>query len=144
MKISFIDNSDTIIRVNNTYNNQQYAFNIDKEVYSISVDPDNWIINQSGSFVKDISFETVTTGIIQQNLISTLSIYPIPNHNEFTLKNAYNEAGLLRILNNLGQQVFIKNVQAGVNQINHNLIPGVYFVNVEFADEIYQEKLIVE
>lgn len=144
IKIDFIDNSDTTIRVRNTYNNQHYLFDIDKEVYAINIDPNNWIINRENNFVKDVNFITINTGIRNQDLITNLSIYPNPSKSEFVLNNNNNENGVLVVLNNLGQKVYSKNIIGGSNTIKHQLIPGVYFVNVEFENGVYKDKLVVE
>ncbi len=146
IKINFINGSDTIIRVKNSINNQQYTFNIDKEIYAVSVDPDNWVLNKAGSFIKNDDFTeaiNVVSGIRSEEKLN-LAIYPNPNHDFFNLENKELDGGQLNIINDLGQLVFQQEINSGMNIIHHNLPEGVYFVTVQLSSFMFYEKLLIQ
>ena len=126
IEIEFMDNTDTIIYVMHSLNGQAYVFDIDKEIYAVRVDPENWVLNQEGSFVFDASLEV--TGIDKLNQFSTMAnLYPNPSANQFML-DLTSEGAELQIIDQLGRLVLEENLKGKNHIINHELASGVYTV----------------
>jgi hypothetical protein len=121
-----MDNTDTIIYVMHSLNEQAYVFDIDKEIYAVRVDPENWVLNQEGSFIFDASLEV--TGIDNLNKFSTMAkLYPNPSSNQFMLDLTF-EGTQLQIIDQLGRLVLEKNLIGKNHIINHDLASGTYTV----------------
>jgi len=126
IEIEFMDNTDTIIYVMHSLNGQAYVFDIDKEIYAVRVDPENWVLNQEGSFTFDASLEV--TGIDKLNQFSTMAnLYPNPSINQFML-DLTSEGAELQIIDQLGRLVLEENLKGKNHIINHELASGVYTV----------------
>ncbi|MGB0881326.1 MAG: leucine-rich repeat domain-containing protein [Vicingaceae bacterium] len=87
----------------------------------------------SGTVGNDtITISNQTTGIAEQGLENSLTIYPNPNNGTFSLaikKEAI--GGTINVLNPLGQLVFSKNITQQKTTVNiPNLTKGIYFVKV--------------
>lgn len=54
-KLNYTDGTDTTIYVHQTDNVNSYSVTVPKQVNSIEVDPDNWVVNQVGSIVTSIN-----------------------------------------------------------------------------------------
>ncbi|NBW60045.1 MAG: hypothetical protein EBR41_05715, partial [Crocinitomicaceae bacterium] len=77
--------SDTLIRFNVTSNSQQfYISNFGTLSSTISVDPQNWIINNLGTIIQDNSLVNLTE-VNENNIV--LTIVPNPNNGIFTIGN---------------------------------------------------------
>lgn len=141
IEINFMDNSDTIIYVMNSYNGQAFVFDIDKEIYAVSVDPENWVLNEVGSFSKDENLEI--TGLHDLNDFNRLAkLYPNPSKNQFNieLKEDYVE---MIILDNLGRKVMEKQLDGKTHKIQHELPSGVYSVYLSTRTQEAVQQLMV-
>jgi len=76
----------------------------------------------------------------------SISIYPNPTANSFTIKiNTPKEIGVVEILNVVGEIVYSENLFGkNVYLIDANLAKGIYFVRVTDDERIAVRKLIVE
>jgi len=115
-------------------NGQAYVFDIDKEIYAVSVDPENWVLNQEDSFIFDASLKV--TGIDNLNKFSTMAkLYPNPSPNQFML-DLTSEGAQLQIIDQLGRLVLEKNLKGKNHIINHELASGAY--TVVLRNSIYE------
>lgn len=126
--VEFINGSDTTLRVYHTADGQQYLFPIDKEVYTISIDPNNWILNRDNGFAKDDNLTYVSVNDDFANY--SITLFPNPNQHSFTIQaEQLNEASIV-LHNVLGQQVLNKQKVKIGSSIHHQLEEGIYFVTI--------------
>ena len=77
--------SDTLIRFNVASNSQQfYISNFGTLSATITIDPQNWIINNLGTIIQDNSLVNLTE-VLENN--TALTIVPNPNNGIFTIGN---------------------------------------------------------
>ena len=75
--------SDTIVRVNITDNSDQFYLSDLGMVTSLSaIDPNNWIINKTGTIVQDPTFTASTESL---TVDETWKVYPNPSTDEITI-----------------------------------------------------------
>ena len=93
VKFSRIGAPDTTIRFDITGNNSQFFIpNIGNVSNVVSIDPNNWIINDVGTIDEDPSF---VVGV-QEIEVDFYSIYPNPSSGEYTIST--NDNGLQEII----------------------------------------------
>jgi aminopeptidase N len=141
IKIDFLDGSDTIIHVVNTYPGQTFLFNISKDVYAISVDPENWVLNKSNAWIEDAN-------LIHTALLSLengqIKLYPNPSKEIFTIELENSQNHKLEIFDLLGRKYFEQNINNKIEQIHHKLPSGIYVVQVSFQEQKFIQKIWVE
>lgn len=140
--IEFMDNTDTVIYVMNNANGQSFVFDIDKEIYAVDVDPENWVLNQKNNFVADASLEitSVRSDVSNQTLFT---IYPNPSEDFFTF-NAEVESGEVLILDNLGRAVMNFSIVQGSQKVVHKLSAGVYTVLLQHQGQRKAQQLLIK
>ena len=142
--IEFLDGSDTSIHVINTVNNQQYFFPIDKEIYTVSVDPDNWVLNDEGQFLKDASLSYTSIANIGGFDAGIIEMYPNPNKGMFNVK-LHTPTNLSASVYDLsGRELKTLQFSTGDNQVVLDVVPGVYFLAIEYEGVQLVEALIIE
>ncbi len=67
LKIHFQDNSDSLIRVMNTANNQEFSWTFPKQPTSFTFDPGNEIVLKQASLVQGVFYTKTWTGAISDN-----------------------------------------------------------------------------
>lgn len=129
IEIEFMDNSDTVIYVMNSVNGQSYVFDIDKEIYAVDIDPENWVLNMKNSFVADPSLEI--TGISDRAKEAILfKLYPNPSKNYFNVM-LESKMGEVQIFDNLGRLVMDFPITQGEQKVEHTLSAGVYTLLIQ-------------
>ena len=142
--VEFLDGTDTTLYVHHIASGQTFHFPITKEIYTIYLDRDNWVLNQGGDMVKNTNL--VYTGLNDYAAFDEafVRLYPNPTSAVLHLElMKANEASLV-IIDQIGRKLKTSNLQGGVNHLNLNLSAGVYFVLVEVEGKTYQEQLIVQ
>lgn len=124
VKLNFVGGGDTILRLMNTFNNQQYLFNEMAEISSIEIDPNNWILNKAGVIEEDQSLTYTSINEIENETI--IKLYPNPNNGSFTIEST--EETPYTIYDLLGKELKAGVLNAGKNQINTNAGKGMYFL----------------
>ncbi|MBK5284764.1 MAG: T9SS type A sorting domain-containing protein, partial [Bacteroidia bacterium] len=78
--------------------------------------------------------------------LSSLSIYPNPAHNTFTisLNELKIENGELKMYDVTGRVVHKQALNNQSSIINSQFSPGIYFVRVMAGEKVWQQKLVVE
>jgi hypothetical protein len=124
--------ADTTIRFDIQSNDENYVIQNMGAISNISsLDPNNWIINRTGSIVFDNAFVASTEEISKEEQIN---IYPNPNNGIFTL--TLKKAGNYKvdILDTKGrivaQKSFDKNIQIDLTKE----IKGLYLLQITSAD----------
>ena len=118
--------------------------------------PENWTLSENATgllvtgteiFADPGAASSCTpTGIADDNVITTL-VYPNPTEGAFTMKfEAFENTGMLRVFNSVGQVVFAQSVATGTStlNVNTNLKPGFYILSLENGKSIVRHNLIVE
>ena len=145
LKIKFIDQSDTLLRVMNDSNLQWSSFNFNKQPIQLVFDPNNNIVLKQGSTVVGTDEMRKTEGLyIAQNIPNpfennTVISYEIPDHSNVAI-SVYNLMGqkiktLLNEKQEAGSHIYTFN--AG------NLKTGVYYYRIEACGQVKIMKMIV-
>jgi aminopeptidase N len=109
IELFYLDGTSEIKQVRNDFNFQGYYFLSTMEVESISLDPDNWIINQEEEFIKDesFSFSVISTiAELENDLIAIEN--PFQESIRIKLKEVYNIESI-SVVNSFGTTVFEMN-----------------------------------
>jgi len=139
IRINYSDNSDTTVTVWNDEQTQQYEFELNKEISSIDIDPDKWILRKTQYNPE------LPVSIQSSNFNEDISIYPNPFTSELTINfNKISSQDIkIQILNSEGKQIqTFKNVKSKVVRWDGNTTegikakPGIYFVKIKTG---YQE-----
>lgn len=120
--------TDTIIRVNiATADNDLVIPNIPDIKNVVKMDPDNWIINKTGSITKDADFVVSTDMNVA---IDKLKIYPVPAADILTIEGDINESYTAEIIDLRG--VLLESFQfKGTSQIPVKQYPnGTYLMRI--------------
>lgn len=127
LKCNFAGGGDTTIRLTIDQNTNYFIVPMPDMVQSLSVDPNNWILNEvvSNSLNPDL-ISLSTSGI---DLEQSVQIYPNPSHTEFTIKA--NEAFDFAISSMDGRMIQKGESKANAGQINSSHFPeGIYMVHI--------------
>ena len=128
---------DTIVRFDISGNSNTFTINnIGTIASSISVDPENWIINRIGSIVQSNEL-----GLNEPIMEDEISLHPNPSNGTFQIKNLKNKAEVK--VYNLNGKVK-KTLQVNPNElININdLNKGTYIIEIELINDIKRLKII--
>ena len=137
VKFHFADGSDTTVVVQNDAVFQSFGFQFTKEVTSVTIDPDNWILKTAIWGDLDLSVE-------ENSLSNDLLICPNPVQDRFRIENSSTaEIRAINIYDLLGRLIQAEkgNVsQVEVSQVNS----GLLFVEIETDRGKVTKKIIKE
>lgn len=121
---------DTTVRVYVDHDGQEFVFNWDNPITTISIDPNQWILNQVGSVVHNTNLVSVPTIEVD----TTLNIYPVPTNNQLTVSSAKNIKGI-RLFDMTGRAIESYPGTGEKTTIDiAGLDSGAYVVEVSFRD----------
>jgi aminopeptidase N len=128
---------ETIIKLNQTANNQTFKISYTKTPTGVEVDPNNWMINKVGTIEKGEDI------VIAEN--AAVKIYPNPVHTSLNIRFTDNSYQTLQITDVLGRIVQKNALVSGttVYSIPVMLPSGLYFVRLIGKKESLTEKIIV-
>ena len=135
-KINFTTGNDTIIRLNQTQNTENYEIYLNKKVSSIEVDPDNWLLKivNSISNINDVDAQVIDS-----------KLYPNPSVKDITIESSNYLISNIKIVDIYGKVVMNKNCNNYNLNINlTSLKKGLYFVYIKTKTDIETKKLIIE
>ncbi|MCK4345560.1 MAG: T9SS type A sorting domain-containing protein [Bacteroidales bacterium] len=139
----FHSNGDTTIQVYQTENTQTFKVYLPYQVDSIQVDPNNWVLNQTGGIKK----YTAKENVLSQDICK---IYPNPSQGKFTVEIQNNSHSKLsiQVINETGQLIYerlYKNTKANsLIEIDLPDIPkGIYILRVQAGKYEYTRKIII-
>lgn len=140
LKYIFFDNSDTIVKVNNDANNQQFVFNFAKHVTSFQFDPNNQIV------LKQIESNITLVNTIED--ILGFDIYPNPSTENvnIAIRTHSPMAYELSIYNSFGQRVFSKMGSADTRFVNlplKDFAAGFYSVKLSSSNSSVVKPLVI-
>ncbi|MCD6012332.1 MAG: hypothetical protein K0Q79_2194 [Flavipsychrobacter sp.] len=115
---------DTMIRVNNYEPNQLYHFTWKKPASSISLDPENWLLDSVASITKDV---TLTAAQVVEE---TVRIYPNPTNGSWHIVGLSENSSLV-LTDVTGRVLWQKNNATSNDKVPANDLPvGVYMLKV--------------
>lgn len=135
-KISSVQ-GDTIIRLNQTANDQTFKIYYTKVPVAVEVDPNNWIINKVGAIVKGVdTIIAVQTGV---------KIFPNPVKSSLHIKLTNVSFETLQIADVQGRIVQKSSLLPGATVYTfHVVLPsGMYFVKLIGKNGSFSKKIIV-
>ncbi len=133
LRINYTDGTDTTVSVWNDEQTQQFYFELEKEVSTVSFDPDKWILRKS-------ELNTgLPVGITDNFLEDKVQVYPNPFSSELTIRlhDSYNKIAEITILDINGR--FVQNLSNissqtikwnGENSDGIKAKPGIYFIRI--------------
>lgn len=94
---------DTTIRVNISSNSDHFVIpNFDGEIANVQIDPNNWIINNNGTIIKDENYVSIP----QENKEVKINIFPNPSAGEFNIVMDDHNEKSIQIYNTQGKSVY--------------------------------------
>ena len=132
VKFEFTDGTDTTLVVQNDAVFQTFNFAFTKEITSVTIDPDNWILKNVTQGDLDLSVDEYNS--------PNLFIYPNPTEGIITVKNNVSITKI-DIFNNLGQSILSKSNQNTIDL--SELKQGLYFIKIKDENEnIFIKKVL--
>lgn len=129
--------NDTIIRFNISSNNDLFTINnLGLVNASITIDPDNWVINKVNSIVQDNNI-----GLNELTEVDDIIVSPNPNNGTFQILNL-TEKSEVSIISLNGQRVFNKLIYPKEIIDIQNIAGGNYLLEVKFKETQKRIKLI--
>jgi aminopeptidase N len=128
---------DTIIRFNINSNNELFVISeMGQITNSISIDPNNWVINQVASILQDN-----TLGSINLEEESKIEVYPNPTDGVFQILNL-NQNAEIKIFNTNGQLLLSKNIAPNDSIDIQEFSMGTYILDISFKENKRRIKLL--
>ncbi len=120
---------DTTVRVYVDQDGQQFVFNWDNEISSISIDPNQWILNQVGSIVQNPNLVSVPTLEVD----AKLNVFPVPANDQLTINSAKAIKGI-RLFDMTGRAIESYAGNGTTTTIDiAGLSAGAYVIEVSFT-----------
>lgn len=147
IKISFVGGTDTTIRIMNDMNNQQFAFNFNKQPSAFQFDPNSNIVIKAGNTtigVENISNEIPGTYSLKQNYPNPFN--PVTNINFSIPKQSFVK---ITVYDNLGREVnqLVNGLYAAgsykADFDGTNLSSGLYFYRIEAGSFVETKSMIL-
>jgi len=133
----FTDGTDTTVVVQNDAIFQTFDFAFTKEITSVTIDPDNWIL-------KNVTPGDLELSVDENMLGNNLVIYPNPVNNLLNII-AKKPINSVSINNVLGQELYNSNVDALETKIDMSAYAnGTYFIRITVGNNVTTKKFIKE
>lgn len=113
---------DTTVKINLTANNQLFKFRSNRIPTGVVVDPNNWVLNKTGS---------ITTPVTDPGTVITdIRLFPNPNAGSFQVEFPANKFSRLLILDATGRMILQRTIAAATNSesISASLPAGTYLL----------------
>jgi aminopeptidase N len=128
---------DTIVRFDISGNSNTFTINnIGTIASSISVDPENWIINRVGSIVQSNEL-----GLNEPINDDEISLHPNPSNGTFQIKNLKNKAEV-KVYDLNGKVKKILQVNPNESIDINNLNNGTYIIEIQLINNVKRLKII--
>ncbi|MCK9204379.1 MAG: T9SS type A sorting domain-containing protein, partial [Bacteroidales bacterium] len=146
IKVRFLDNTDTILRVMNDINNQQLFWTFNKHPLLLQFDPDDQIVLKEGSTIIGVNeVKTINDNVsLEQNIPN-----PVISKTTISYEIHWGSEVRLEILNMMGETVMqpvTSFQQPGNHYVTINLsdLPaGIYFYKLTTGTQVITKKLEV-
>lgn len=116
---------DTIIKVDINQNTNTFVIPTSKDITNISFDPNNWLLNKTGTVVKNPTL--IYLNVAQSELEYTTLIYPNPATDELEIQCGMDQNASYNLRNMQGQLL----QQGAIGKVNiSTLSKGVYLLDI--------------
>ena len=118
---------DTFIRLSVSQLSQVYSFPVQQRVTGIVLEPNNWIINNSGGVTQDSSIMALASTAAVDIQLPLINFGPNPAQNYLQITIEEEGAGVLEVYDGMGKRMSQESLSEGVHQLNTQFwTPGVY------------------
>ncbi|MFM6935193.1 MAG: M1 family aminopeptidase [Flavobacteriales bacterium] len=132
--------ADTIIRFDIHSNQEQFSiYNIGQITGTITIDPNNWIINQIGTISEDPNIHLGLNSIAE---VKDIQIFPNPSNGQFTLKNLPEGTHELNIYDATGKKIAAQKVTNSEMIRLSPLVEGTYILSIELNQQMRKNMLL--
>ncbi len=126
---------DTTVRVNQTVNDQVFKFRSGRTPTGVVIDPNNWVLNKTGSIT------TPTTNI---DVSAAIKLFPNPSSGMVYLQYPMNWFDNLQVFDVAGK--LLQNQPIGRGSVQHSfttsLLPGIYYIQLKGKGRMAVKKLV--
>lgn len=128
---------DTIIKLNQTVNNQPFSLYYPKTPKGVEVDPNNWVLDKTGTIKEGISTMPAEP--------TEVKIYPNPVTGNLFISMPSNLYNAARLIDVSGRIVAVYTIPPGASRLSENLrFPsGIYFLQLAGSKGNVVKKIIV-
>lgn len=130
-------NSDTTIRFDITSNSNLFQINgIGTLSNSISIDPQNWVVNQNGTITMNelLALESL-------NVSEGMELYPNPCNDEMYIKNIPNDCRII-VYDMYGKEQLMDKVSIGNSLNTSSLTSGTYLLVLDSTTVKYRKTFV--
>ncbi len=132
-KITFDNGNDTIIRLNQTQNNENYKIHFTDKISSIEIDPNNWLIKEVNSI----------SNINKQDLKLEINLYPNPAKDIITVENKNFKITDFVVFDIYGRKIKHQELYNTKAVIDIKSLPkGIYFLKLQTQQGNITKKFI--
>ncbi|AKD03083.1 M1 family aminopeptidase [Pontibacter korlensis] len=127
---------DSLVRVSQTEQTEQYQFSLDKEVIGIVIDPNNWLLARK-------VIQNVTSAPAPP-LEQAARIYPNPTQDLTTIENLTFQPNILEVHDRTGRLVYRQQLlyNQQVQFSAASLPAGLYFIRASNGNKYFQGKFV--
>ena len=131
-KITFSSGATQTVRLRQSQLVSSFTVPVTGTVASIQVDPDQWVLNGTGTVVRDNTLILATTAAAR---LAPLSVYPNPCHDVLQLNDLSLRAAQAEVTDATGRVLLRQAVSAARPQLDtHALAPGLYHLRLTTAE----------
>jgi aminopeptidase N len=141
VRLVFTDGSDSLLTINNSFIQQDYEFTTSKNVDSVFIDPDNWVL-------KTVSYNpNITVGVTELDN-NYMTVFPNPSNGQFRINFSsisLKDEKEIKVFGLNGQLLHQLNGQFGESvhlDLSH-LSEGVYFLKGISDATSFSERIII-
>ena len=129
---------DTTVKIQLNANNSFFKFRSDRVPNSVTVDPNNWVLNKTGSITTPVIDPVTNSGEV--------ILFPNPTSNSFTVSYQANQFESLLLYDMGGGMLRKENIarSSTFKTLSINLPAGVYFLRLQGKKGSVVKKLLVD
>ena len=130
---------DTIIRVDITQNANTFMFPSGRTYTNMSIDPNNWLLNKTGSIIKNPNL--IPTSLLSISLENAIRVYPNPATDQLNIENSSLLATFYSVCDMNGR-VILNGALLKSNLIDlSTLSSGVYLLHITNSEGTLTRKI---
>ncbi len=117
--------------------------------YTLTVTHKGTLTNGSQAFSLILTGANLTLGV-SNKLISNVTVWPNPTNDKLNLNfDSKSEKSTIRLYDLQGREVYKKSLKEASSKINHSIdtkafYSGVYFLNIQNGNAIFNKKVVIE
>lgn len=135
---------DTIIRFDVTNNMNQYMIpNVGVVTNLVSIDPNNWVINQNGTISNDPTF-SVLAETLTNEAAGEMNFFPNPTNDQLTITSTYANNSNYSVVDLSGREITSGHFSGTVHISLPQISDGTYLVTVRSGAMVKTERLIIK